>query len=318
MNKKNYKKKQLLRTVVFTVFYIIAIVIIFYVFIKPRFEQNRIIQAEHMHIQEKLKEYYKFEEVIKRFEGLDKEIDDVIAEFYSNIIPRENLQEKFLENMEIFSRKAGLKISQITHEGSSFRQDRGYEKHMWNLVFTANFEQLSKFFYELENSLFFFAIENIRIETGAMESSGNNVNLSIYTVIPVPPDTKQNIQKYDIFSSTAILGMPHITYNLTENLKLKRERNAKEYSLSQDPFAYEGTILPKKEIPVPVSTKQAVEPPPTLNLSGVIWDDMNPQAIINGELLQKGGSISGAEVTRITKTSATFKWKNKTFTVYME
>ena len=58
--------------------------------------------------------------------------------------------------------------------------------------------------------------------------------------------------------------------------------------------------------------------PPPLSVAGIIYDPVNPSAVVNGEPVHVGDIISGAEVVSISVTRVTFAYKGKTFSVAME
>lgn len=52
---------------------------------------------------------------------------------------------------------------------------------------------------------------------------------------------------------------------------------------------------------------------PTLRLTGIVWDEKSPAAIINGVLVRKGDMIDGKEVKDITRNSVTVKEGDKEY-----
>ena len=57
--------------------------------------------------------------------------------------------------------------------------------------------------------------------------------------------------------------------------------------------------LKPKPKPRPVVVKPPV--PPVLKLDGMVWGELNPQAIIDGEVLGVGDKIKGAKIVSITR-----------------
>jgi len=58
--------------------------------------------------------------------------------------------------------------------------------------------------------------------------------------------------------------------------------------------------------------------PPTLNISGVVWNTDRPQAIINDKVIGVGDTISDSVVKDITKTSVIILYGDKEFTIKYE
>ena len=52
---------------------------------------------------------------------------------------------------------------------------------------------------------------------------------------------------------------------------------------------------------------------PTFTIQGMVWGGIKPQALINGQLCEKGDTIRGAEITDINKEGVTFVYKDKKF-----
>ncbi len=50
---------------------------------------------------------------------------------------------------------------------------------------------------------------------------------------------------------------------------------------------------------------------PTFTIQGMVWGGVKPQALINGQLCEKGDVIRGAEIMDITKEGVTFVYKDK-------
>lgn len=54
---------------------------------------------------------------------------------------------------------------------------------------------------------------------------------------------------------------------------------------------------------------------PVLRLSGVIWDERKPFAIVNGKTISKGDRIEGARLMAITPEGAVFRYGGEEFTL---
>ena len=55
----------------------------------------------------------------------------------------------------------------------------------------------------------------------------------------------------------------------------------------------------QQQVPEPVVIPPT---PPTLTLTGLVWNTNRPQAIINGQVLDQGDTIDGAQIVSIQKT----------------
>jgi hypothetical protein len=55
-----------------------------------------------------------------------------------------------------------------------------------------------------------------------------------------------------------------------------------------------------------------------LYLEGIIWDDVKPMAIINGEVVAPGDKVSGVTVVEIKKDMVILNYQDKEFELKME
>lgn len=69
------------------------------------------------------------------------------------------------------------------------------------------------------------------------------------------------------------------------------------------------------ERPVPVPAPAPVATLPDLKLSGIIWNSDRPQAIVNGQVMDVGDIIGGAQIQEINKTGLSVLFQQKTFTI---
>jgi hypothetical protein len=72
----------------------------------------------------------------------------------------------------------------------------------------------------------------------------------------------------------------------------------------KNPFVGLEPVTPKGE-PAPV--RKGAAPTPTFFLEGVLWDDRNPYAVVNGEVRGVGDKIGQYEVVEITRDSVTLR-----------
>jgi len=70
--------------------------------------------------------------------------------------------------------------------------------------------------------------------------------------------------------------------------------------------------------PVKKEIKQENVAPPPLNLSGILWDDTNPIAILNGKPLAVGGEVDGTRVTKIGPNGVEIRYNGRDYTLTVE
>lgn len=66
----------------------------------------------------------------------------------------------------------------------------------------------------------------------------------------------------------------------------------------------------------PIQKKE--EPIPKLDLTGLIWNSDRPQAIINGQVVSVGDTVSEVKITAINKSGVDIEFKGKTLTISPE
>lgn len=79
----------------------------------------------------------------------------------------------------------------------------------------------------------------------------------------------------------------------------------------------EESLMPNQAIqdaPQMMPTIEEIIRPPTLTISGLIWNTDRPQAIINDKVINQGEIVDGCEITQIGKEGIKFKFQNKVFT----
>ncbi len=58
--------------------------------------------------------------------------------------------------------------------------------------------------------------------------------------------------------------------------------------------------------------------PPQLKITGVMWDNKEPMALINGKCLKQGDEIEGAKIVNIQQKEISVLFKEKKFTISVE
>ena len=61
-----------------------------------------------------------------------------------------------------------------------------------------------------------------------------------------------------------------------------------------------------------------LEPLPGIHIAGVVWDTDRPQAIIDGQIVGIGDTVSGVKITDIQKTGVTVLFQDRTETLEIE
>ena len=81
-----------------------------------------------------------------------------------------------------------------------------------------------------------------------------------------------------------------------------------------DPTNYTSQNIEK--VTQPIQAK-IIEPPkpPSLTISGLVWNSQRPQAIINGQVVNQGDTIAGARIVLIRKTGIDIVFQDTNFTI---
>ncbi len=73
-----------------------------------------------------------------------------------------------------------------------------------------------------------------------------------------------------------------------------------------------------RQASAPVSPSKNAPDLPTLNLSGIVYDNERPYAIVNNKVLSKGDMIEGATLIEINRASVKFVFNDKEFELSSE
>lgn len=75
------------------------------------------------------------------------------------------------------------------------------------------------------------------------------------------------------------------------------------------------TVQPETQQPPPTKEEIIVIPPPMLEISGIVWNTKNPQAIINDQVVVIGDTIENSKVVDIRKDGVDVIFSEKLFTL---
>jgi len=82
--------------------------------------------------------------------------------------------------------------------------------------------------------------------------------------------------------------------------------------LSQPDTRTPAPVPPQPDVPaIPMVTA----PPPNLRISGLIWNSDRPQAIVNGQIVEVGGTIDSWKITDISKKGVEISYNDQTFLI---
>ncbi|MFH1359592.1 MAG: hypothetical protein ABIJ41_00965 [Candidatus Omnitrophota bacterium] len=87
----------------------------------------------------------------------------------------------------------------------------------------------------------------------------------------------------------------------------------------QEPIIIQPTpelIMPVRPLPTPIETRPEQEIiPPSLLISGVIWNTDRPQAIINNMVVNIGDVVEEAKIIDINRSGIKIQYMEKNFTI---
>ncbi|MFH1857053.1 MAG: hypothetical protein ABH836_07535 [Candidatus Omnitrophota bacterium] len=81
-------------------------------------------------------------------------------------------------------------------------------------------------------------------------------------------------------------------------------------------YAVNPASLPDSSVQIPAS-QQILEQKPLFRLSGIVYDEMIPLAVVNDSVVKKGEIIDGAKVAEITDDSVILHYNGKKTTLYL-
>jgi len=124
---------------------------------------------------------------------------------------------------------------------------------------------------------------------------------------------------YLIFTLTAIAGI-FIAKFVLDTLAQKAKEKTPAISKASLPGPAPAKIVKpfpeaelSREIPLPPAVGQKNNPPPTLTLNGIFYDDKLPCALIDNKIVKEGDIISGAKVIRITPNGVKLEFEGEAF-----
>ncbi|MFH1416145.1 MAG: hypothetical protein ABIH89_08710 [Elusimicrobiota bacterium] len=311
MDRVQYKKKALVIGTGMLAVYAIIVVLMVFAVIKPK---AALVEKEKYKIKEmenNLKEYNEFDNTVSVFDNSKTDIRDVSEEFKKNLFNKEEVEQGILAELNNITRQTKTKIDRLIPMGSVIREEKNYEKRIWKIVMTADFQSILSFIHSIEKSPIFMGIDSIDIVSGK-EKRLHEAEIAIYTVIPALTSAPGIISKYDLKNSTEIFKIPSATFNMVA--RIRRQKTALHIAMimNNDPLYFGDTIFPHlKEKKVEKKEAVVEEQMPSITLQAIIWDPANPNVIINGEVLSRGDSIKGVRVVSITQTSVTVVWHSQ-------
>lgn len=86
------------------------------------------------------------------------------------------------------------------------------------------------------------------------------------------------------------------------------------------PPPVEPPVLPPAEPPVKVTEEKKEAPPviiepPSLTISGLVWNSDRPQAIVNNQIVGIGDVVAGSEILEIQKTGIGIQYQGQKFII---
>jgi len=126
-----------------------------------------------------------------------------------------------------------------------------------------------------------------------------------------------------IFTSTMLIFSPQLVLAKGErliisdfshsNFKVKNPFEAQFQEIKVDESKNKKTIK-KEETEKQVNTSEAITLP-AMNVTGLVWNSKRPQAIINGQVVNIGDTVSDAKIIKITKNEIEFLYMETTFKI---
>jgi len=318
MDRFQYRKKNLQYAAGILAAYLLIILFFNGVLIAPRKNKLKGINQELKVMNTKLQEYRDFKNTVNELEDRKRNIKKLIDDFYTNLIPRDRLEQEFLAEIDKITKQTNIKVEKINiiPFGTSSRSQSGYEKQVWQLSFYTSFKNFMGFIHLLESNPLFFGLNKLTIYSGKVKPM-HKFEISIYTVIPVTMDAGEMLNKYDISNSTAIFSLPIDSYSMLTMVQKKQKQILPVVSVDSDPFWLGDTIFP--ELKNKKKRRNIMQKPlPKLVLGGILWDSKAPEVIIDGEVLSKGGYVKGAKVVKITKNSVQLVFEGRRINLKLE
>ncbi len=185
----------------------------------------------------------------------------------------------------------------------------GYKKQLWELSLSSSYNDLFDFIKEIETYEKFVGVTRLEIKSGEFENT-HKVLLTLYSILDEISETLPTEFDDDYVQ---LLELSESVIETVEGLMLSFgvDSDADTLEVDRDPFYFKNTLFIEEAPETPEAPPAPPPSPPRLILGGIVWDDQDTVAVINGEIFREGESVRGARVERIERNYVLLQWRGR-------
>ncbi|GEM_PF-3065638 len=312
MDRYKYKSIWMKKALVGSAAGFFLLLIFYLLLLRPAIEREVSAEAELNSARKQYSDLSAITEDIAGYREEQSEVEDLLSEFVNYILFTDT--KTLSGQISEIADGAGVNIGEVKNRGNYYTES-GYRKQLWEMSFKEDSQTLLNFLRDLESYRNFIAVEELEIESGGFEKS-HKTDIVIYNVTDIDIEL---IEEDEVtFDTDSFLELAEIVFKNAENLVVMAEYDPVDVSLTRDSLYYEDTLFTQVVEEEPPPAAAPAPTPPRLQLGGIFWDETNPVAIINGEMVHEGESIEGAEVERISRRNVLLKWRTEYIRLEMD
>lgn len=148
-----------------------------------------------------------------------------------------------------------------------------------------------------------------------LSAEAQRQDISKGKILPKKSNTKKRLSIYlSIISALMCIGLlVLVRYGKTKKTK-ENKQSGWNYNIKMPVFDIDIRTQPSNsDILSSVDVNL-----PALAVTGIVWDEKDPIALINGKFLRVGDNFQGITISKISADSVTFLYKEKEFTIEIQ
>ncbi|NLB34856.1 MAG: hypothetical protein GX817_03440 [Elusimicrobia bacterium] len=311
MNRKQFFEEWKKKAIIFGSLFLVVLFLAIMFLVRPLLGNLKGTRTALTTAEEQYENYQIISQRIDEYLDTREDIEESIDRIYTYLFRGEAGEQQVYTAINSLATDAGMRIRSLSSLGSALSPVTA--KRLWSMKGEADFLSLVEFLRNIESSRMFMGVDAINIESGS-NPRVHHVDITFYTV--AAPSEELLHQGDNTNNPAEMVYLPVQTSQaVAEILAVFEDSDKEELELTRDPFMKHDSLLEKVE-DKPVAP--VVPRPPRMVLEGIAWDSKNPVAIVNGELLEVGGTIADAQLVNITRNSVTFRWRGKNINLNMD
>ena len=232
-----------------------------------------------------------------------EEAVDITNRLVNYVVFKGTETEQFSNALKTISESSGMNLDEV--EFLEENREGAVVKQRWGIGFKADSQSILNFIRNTETFSNFMGVEKLSIKSGGREKL-HKATMTVYNITGVNPSEITLAEDIQELSLTAI--PERVLLSVEELITLTEYRDAKT-DIDEDPLYFGHTLF--RQRPQQQSRPRQVARPPRLVLDGILWDESDPLAVINGEVIREGESIRGATLERVSRSYVLLRWRTQ-------